>query len=514
MTQFAPDLPAFHAARTPDQVVLTDADTGTTYTWAELDVRVGRVATMLRDDFGVGPGDRVGVIAENDPRVFELQFACLRLGALFVPLNWRLARPELQAIVADAQPVLLVHDAAWAETAARLRVRTLSWDDPAGYEALQAAAEPMPASKHDLGVRTHILYTSGTTGQPKGALSTHGTLLAQAMNLSHSSALSPPGHLLNPLPLFHAGGLLTVAMPLLHYGGQVTTMRRFQPDAVFAALTAPGADVSHLTLIPLMYAAIAAVPGFDEADLSSVRCGVVAGAIAPAELLAAWQARGARLQPQYGGTEMGPCALVLDPPNPEKAAQGSVGRPPMHTEVRLVDVDVDVATGRGAALGRAGEIWLRGPSITGGYWGRPTSDAFDADGWFHTGDAARVDADGYYYYAGRMGEMYKSGGENIHPAEVERILARSPEVAEIVVLGVPDERWGEVGLAVVVAKPGSSPTLESIRQFGNGRMARYKLPAAVVVVEELERNVTGKVSRPRLRELYATTREKEAAHAE
>lgn len=510
MTVLAPDLPNYHASRIPDAVALSDGDTGKSYTWAALDDRVGRVATVLRDQFRVSPGDRVCLVCENDPRAIELQFACMRIGALYVPLNWRLSAYELHVIVADAQPVGLVHDGAWrslgVELAEKACITRLSWDDPTAgesesYEGLLASANYLPPQPHELDELTHILYTSGTTGTPKGALSTHGTIFWQTANLSVVSKLTRPCNMLCVIPLFHAGGLLTAAMPLLHHGGKVTIMRRFDPAAVFAKLIDAADPVTHLSQIPAMYAAIAEQPGFATADLSALRCGVVAGAIAPPDLVQAWWDRGARLQPQYGGTEMGPCALVLDTEDLDHAKRQSQGRPPLHTELRLVDP----ATGLDATVGHDGEIWIRGPSVTVGYWRREKSDYFAPGDWLRTGDVARRDDDGYYYFTGRMKEMYKSGGENVYPAEVELVLANSSEVQDVAVVGVADPTWGEVGMAVVVATPGRSPTLESLRAFGSQRLARYKLPHHLVVVDELARNVTGKVSRDELRALYGPT---------
>jgi len=493
------------AKRLPNVVALTDHDRDVAYTWAELDWRVGKVATVLQDLFTLSHGDRVVLICENDPRVFELQFACMRVGVVLVPLNWRLALPELHTIVADASPSLVVHDETWVDVAAELadkaNVPKLAWDHAkadADYEELLASAHYLPPQRHLLEERTHILYTSGTTGLPKGAISTHGTLLWQSINLSHLSRMDASAHMLNPLPLFHAGGLLTQAMPILQYGGQITTMRRFQPEAMLAKLRDSVVPVTHLSMIPMMYADIASQPGFGELDLSALRCAIVAGAVASPELLEQWAQRGASMQPQYGGTEMGPCALALDVARLDKAKLGSQGLPPVHTELRLVDPN----TGNVTDPRLGGEIVLRGPSITPGYWGRPLDEARDEDGWFHTGDIAWQDEDGYYYFSGRAKEMYKSGGENVHPAEVELVLVNHPDIAELAVIGVPDEKWGEVGLAVVVPVEGHAPTLQSVQEFGVERLARYKLPAAMVLVEELTRNVTGKVSRSELRDLY------------
>jgi fatty-acyl-CoA synthase len=508
----AHDWVAHHAAHRPDAMALGCAEDGRVLTWAQLDDRVGRLAAVLAE-LGVGQGNRIALVSENDPRVFETQFAAMRLGALFVPLNWRLTVHELAEICLDAEPAVLVHDAAWAEVAVGIAEKAgipsrLAWgaavpaDSVPDYEAALAGVAPM-ARAPDIGMAdsTHILYTSGTTGRPKGALSTYSTLVWQALNIAHTTGVAEPGsHQLNPMPLFHAGGLHVMANPILYFGGAVTTMARFAPEPVLARLAGSTPPVTHFAAIPLMYRALAAHPGFAEADLSHARHFIVAGAIASPELHQEWADRGVPLQPQYGGTEMGPMATAMDQPGRwlAKSQAGSTGRRAPHTDIRLVDPD-----GRDMPDGQAGEIWLRGPSVTVGYWRKNRDDYFTGD-WFRTGDAAWRDADGFYYLAGRTKEMYKSGGENVYPAEVENVLALHPGVADIAVIGVPDAHWGEVGLAVVVPATGAAPTLEGLAEFAGDRLARYKLPKRLVLVDELPRNATGKVSRAALTTRYST----------
>jgi fatty-acyl-CoA synthase len=508
----AHDWVAYHAAHRPDAPALRRAEDATTTTWAQLEDRVGRAAATLRT-LGVETGDRVALIAENDPRVFEIQFAAMRLGALFVPLNWRLTVHELAEICLDADPAILVHDEVWAGVAVQVAEKAeiptrFTWNtgDATGeYESALANADPVgPRPEARQSDPTHILYTSGTTGRPKGALSTHGTLVWQALNTAHTTGYAGKNcHHLNQMPLFHAGGLNVMANPILYFGGAVTTMRRFDPAAVLDAFANTGTTgappVTHFAAIPLMYQAIQAQPGWADADLSHLRHLIVAGAIGTPELFQAWSARGLPLQPQYGGTEMGPMAFALDheAEHQDKAEAGSAGLGAIHTEIRLVD-----PAGNDVADGEVGEIWLRGPSVTVGYWCKQRADFFTGD-WFRTGDAARRDADGYYYLAGRTKEMYKSGGENVYPAEVENVLSLHPAVADLAVVGVADEQWGEVGMAVVVAAPGAEPTLEDLVAFAGDKLARFKLPKRLAVVEDLPRNVTGKVNRDALREQYA-----------
>lgn len=501
----ATDWVAYHAQHHGESLALGCAEDGRRTTWAQLEERVAGLAGALRD-LGVGAGDRVALIAENDPRVFEVQFACMRLGALFVPLNWRLHVREIQEICLDAGPCVMVHDGTWSQVAVAVAVETdigqrLSFDaghDASDYESAIAAAVPLRATGAvSMDQPTHILYTSGTTGRPKGALSTNATLLWQALNSAHTTGYSQPGcHQLNPMPLFHAGGLNVMANSILYFGGAVTTMARFDPQDVLDHLVSHEPPITHFAAIPLFYQRIAEMPGFASADLSRLRHGIIAGAIAAPELLQLWADRGFPLQPQYGGTEMGPMATALDDEtkNLGYAKKGSTGRAALHTRIRLVDT-----AGRDVADGVTGEIWLRGPSITVGYWNRDNADYFTEDGWFRTGDSAYRDRDGFYYPVGRVKEMFKSGGENIYPAEVERVLALHPDVRDVGVVGVADEKWGEVGLAVVVPEPGAAITLDGLNDFAAQRLARYKLPKRLALVEALPRNVTGKLSRDQLR---------------
>lgn len=496
----------YHANHRPQDPALGSADDNTMLCWAELEERVGRLARVLRDR-GVGKGDRILVIAENDPRVIEIQFAAMRVGALLVPLNWRLAVAEITDIAVDADAQLIVHDAQWAAVATEVADKAavpqrLCWaTKESEYDAAVANAVHLaPQIDPTFDDPTHILYTSGTTGLPKGTLSTHGTLVWQALNTAQTTRYSERGnHHLNPMPLFHAGGLNVMANPILYFGGAVSIMRRFAPDAVFTALTRSKDPVTHFAAIPLMYRGIAAQPGFDTADFSHARQFIVAGAIAEPELLQRWADRGVALQPQYGGTEHGPMATAVDNPALalDRAMAGSTGQAARHTQIRLVDQH-----GNDVASGDTGEIWLRGPSVTPGYWRKDNADYF-TDGWYRTGDAARRDADGYYYLAGRVKEMFKSGGENVYPAEIERVFGEHPNVSDVAVFGVRHEVWGEVGMAVVVpVRPHDPPTLDELNQFAQARLARFKLPKSLAVVDELPRNVTGKVSRQALKAQY------------
>ncbi|HEY1966947.1 MAG TPA: AMP-binding protein [Pseudonocardia sp.] len=485
----APDWVAHHAQTRPDAVAVASADTGEQVSWRELEHRVGRSAAGLRAR-GLQPGDRLAVLADNDPRVFELQFAAMRAGVVLVPLNWRLAVEEMRHQCRDADVTALAHDRRWAraglDVAATAGIERLIEIEPLAH----GGEPPMDPTGPDPDTVTHILYTSGTTGRPKGATVTHASIMWNAFNIMGATQISAPGvHMLNPMPLFHAGGLNVLANPILMCGGRVTTMARWDPGAILTYLGDTTNAVTHLTTAPSLLQMLIDAPEFTTTDFATVRKIVIGGGACTPELLRTFAAQGIELHPQYGGTETGPAALVLDNEF-DRALSGTCGKPVMHTQVRLVDPD----TGTDVPIGTVGELWLKGPSVTPGYWKLPNAEHF-VDGWFRTGDAARRDDQGYYYISGRYKDMYKTGGENVYAAEVENILAELPNVAEVAIIGVPDAIWGETGLAIVVPSHGRTVTLDELQQACRGRIANYKQPKHLQIVDALPRNATGKVSK-------------------
>jgi fatty-acyl-CoA synthase len=500
-----------NAGRLGSALALENDETGERLTWSQLDARVAALAGHLRQRCGVGIGDRVLLLAEGDTRTFEVQFACMRLGAILVPLNWRLALPELIELAAEVAPAVVITDGVWQDPALKVAEAAgtrhhLGWRCTAGiedYETALAQATPVPPSTGlSMELPTHILHTSGTTGQPKGAITTVKTLSWQTLNIIADYQIGPGAKQLNPMPLFHAGGLTTIATPMLMTGGAVMTMRRFEPDRIVALLGDRAQGITHFTAPPVMWAALAAQPGFGRGDFGALRFAQVAGGVPPQELLQRWAERGVVLQQAYGGTELGPAVTGM---SREAVAQrpASCGRAVPFTHVRLV-----TSEGADAPAGEVGEVWLKGPSITPGYWRSDGSvdRARTPDGWFRTGDAARMDSGGYYYLVDRVKDMYKSGGENVAPAEVERVLGTHPGIRDVAVIGIPDPVWGEVGRAFVVVRPGAAVSLEELREYCAGRIARYKAPRSLVVVDDLPRNPTGKISKPALRAHVASDR--------
>ena len=506
MKPWVRDWVAYHAARRPDAPAVSSIERNLTLSWGELERRVGGLAGVLRGRFGLEPGDRVAMIAENDTRVFELQFACMRAGLIFVPFSWRLSVGEIVMLAADAEPSILFYDETWREMGeaiadtAGIGRRVLWSDDVADspYDQLIASqAAALEGGVHDEDAITHILYTSGTTGLPKGALCSWGTLKHHAINSAQTSRTAERGgHHLNIVPLFHAGGLNTFSNPILFWGGRVTTVRRFDPEVALRLLADPVLGVTHLCGVLQMYEQITALPAFAEARLSNLHTGLFGG-WGPKTVWVhqAWQDRGVFLQLSYGSTEQGPNVSVLDEGR-ELALKNCSGFVSPGTELRIVTPD-----GQDASQGQVGEIWTRGPAITPGYWRRPREDYFTGD-WFRTGDCGRLDEAGRLYVVDRLREVYRSGGENVYPAEVELVLSSTPGVREVAVIAVADDRWGEVGMAIVEPEPGVQVTLDALLAHADGRLARFKLPRHFATIEVMPRNATLKIDRPTLKKTF------------
>jgi fatty-acyl-CoA synthase len=495
---------AHYARRTPGKTAAVDLASDRRWTYGALDDRIARLARHLRDHAKVERGDRVAVLALNTTDTLEVQFACGRLGAAFVPLNTRLTVPELEYIVGDAAPRVMIHDEELAEVAgavaARCGIASMLQTGPGGsYEAAIAKADRLDRPELvTLDDMSTIMYTSGTTGRPKGAIITHGMTFWNCVNLGGPAYITPSSVLLTVLPLFHTGGLNCYTNPVLHAGGTVLIMRAFDPGLALRLISDPSLGINVFFGVPSIYQFMAQHPEFAAADFSRLIIGGVGGAPMPVPLLKAWEGRGVALQQGYGMTETSPAVLALDREDAARKA-GSAGQPVLHTEVRIVRPD-----GTDAPVGELGELWVKGPNITPGYWNKPEANAASfTDGWLHTGDAARVDDEGFYYIVDRWKDMYISGGENVYPAEVENVLYQLDAVAEAAVIGAPDERWGEVGIAIVAVKPGQKLGESEVRAHCAANLARFKCPSIIQFVEALPRNATGKVHKPTLRERFA-----------
>ena len=505
---------AHFGRRTPDKIAVIDLASQRRLSYAEFDQRISLLASHLREKLGVKCGDRVAALALNSTDTLEVQFACFRIGAVFLPLNNRLTVPELQFIVGDASPTVMIHDVDLAETALTVAKlcnvsSALQYGPGGSYEAAIAAAQPLERCESvTLDDISTIMYTSGTTGQPKGAIITHGMTFWNCVNLGGPAYISPSTVLLTVLPLFHTGGLNCYTNPVLHSGGTVLIMRAFDPGLALQLISDASTGINQFFGVPAIYQFMAQHPAFATADFSRLVIGGVGGAPMPVPLLKVWEERGVALQQGYGMTETSPAVLTLDKEDAVRKA-GSSGKPVMHTEVRIVRPD-----GSDAGVDELGELWVKGPNVTPGYWNRPDANASSfTDGWLHTGDATRVDSEGFYYIVDRWKDMYISGGENVYPAEVESVLHQIPAVAEAAVIGIPNEQWGEVGMAIVAVRPGHTLAAEEIHAHCAANLARFKCPRLIEFVEALPRNATGKIHKPTLRNKFGVTKATDAARA-
>ncbi|WP_406487306.1 o-succinylbenzoate--CoA ligase [Streptomyces phaeochromogenes] len=490
--------PARRARKTPHRTALIHGDT--TLTYAGLYERTTRLAHALRDS-GVRRGDRIAYLGPNHPSYLETLFAAGTLGAVFVPLNTRLAAPELAYQLTDSGAKALVYGPSFAGLVAGLPgnsdVRTYvevgaEYDQLLGAASGEAIDEPVTADDTCI-----IMYTSGTTGRPKGAMLTHGNLTWNAVNVLVDQDLIADERALVSAPLFHTAGLNMLTLPVLLKGGTCVLVEAFDPAATFDLIERH--RITFMFGVPTMFEHVARHPRWADADLSSLRMLSCGGSPVPTPLIAAYQERGLTFLQGYGMTEASPGVLFLDAEHAVTKA-GSAGVPHFFSDVRVVRPDLTPAE-----TGETGEVVVRGPHVMPGYWGLPdeTAAVFH-DGWFRSGDAARIDEDGYVTIVDRIKDMIISGGENIYPAEIEDQILAHPDIVECAVIGVPDEKWGEVPRAVIVPREDVELDPDEVLASLAGRLAKYKIPKSVVLADELPRTASGKLLKSRVRKRYGT----------
>jgi len=482
--------PARRAAMSPRRTALIFEERRTTY--AELHARTARLAGALRGA-GVRRGDRVAYLGPNHPAFVETMFAAYALGAVFVPLNYRLTAPELEYQLRHSGSTALIVAPGMPDVAAGTTV-------PLGeYEAFLAAGGPAPPD--GVPVRMDevacILYTSGTTGNPKGAILTHANIVWNCYNLLVGVDVISDDVTLISAPLFHVAALHQCLLPALLKGGTAVIMPSWDVDACFDLIARHG--VTWMFGVSAMFAGLARSPRWRTADLSSVRVLLTGGASVPEALIRRYQQRGLAFCQGYGMTETAPGATFLEA-RESREHLGSAGPPVFFADVRCVRPDLTPTE-----PGEPGEILVRGPNVTPGYWNDPpaTAAAFVDGAWFRSGDVATVDAEGHFRIVDRTTDMYISGGENVYPAEVEAVAVQLDAVANCAVVGVGDLRWGEVGAAYVQVREGAVLTEAELRAHLQANLARYKVPRYIELVPELPRNATGKIRRVELRQRAA-----------
>ncbi len=481
---------ATHGRARRDVLALVDLESDRRWTWAAFDAACNRAAHWLIDRLGPASGARVAVIGRNAAEHLILQFGCARAGAIFVPLNWRLAAPEIAALLADAAPALVLADAEFA---------TGDCLDLGAFEALVAGypvTPPAAEARRGWDAPSTLLYTSGTSGKPKGVMVSEANAHWGAVNFMLGNRVSCDSVFLCDMPLFHTAGLFANARTPILAGATLLVSRGFDPVRTLARLADPALGITHYFSVPQMAQMLWNAPDFAPAMLSGLQVYATGGAPNPAAQIERFVRAGIPMSDGFGMSET--CSnfgMPVDDPAMLVVKAGSIGLPFIAVEACIVDDD-----GADVADGATGELWLRGPTITAGYWNRPalTAAAF-TDGWFRTGDAARRDTDGYYFLVDRKKDMFISGGENVYPAEVEAAIAELADVAECAVIGLPDARWGEVGQAYVIAVAGRSIGDAEIIAHCKTRLAGFKVPKSVVVTDSIPRTASGKVQKHVLR---------------
>ncbi|MCL6610196.1 MAG: long-chain fatty acid--CoA ligase [Peptococcaceae bacterium] len=505
------DLAGRMAALIPGREALADADTGRRYTWRELNARANRLANYLRAGLGLGKGDRVAVLSRNCPEYFDFFFATQKLGLVLVPLNFRLADEEIVDLVKMIGIAVLAYEDFFEERARRIIngagvAHSIGWGETvtggtADYSAVLRDGSDTDPARAPLEIEDPhlILFTGGTTGLPKGAVISHRAVYWNMVSEVLSWNLGPADTIFHVLPLFHTGGWNIVTLPTLFAGGTLIISRKFDPEMTLKII-----DQYRCSLFfaaATMFMMMSQAGYFRRADLTSLKFMMSGAAPCPRSVMEPYWERNIPFMQGYGITEGGPNNLFMPfqrlSMNQIKEKWNSVGVPFLYCRARVADEG-----GAEAGPGQMGELLLSGPVVFSGYWNNPEASAATlVDGWVHTGDIAVRDEEGFFYIVDRKKDMFISGGENVFPVEVEKVIAAHPQVAEVAVIGVPDPTWGEVGRAFVVPRPGQRPDPADIVKFAGERLGRYKVPRYVEIIDALPKSAVGKVLKKNLRQL-------------
>lgn len=496
-----------NAAFAPDKTAI--AFEGERLSYAAFAARIERTATALKQELGVGRGDRIAILSLNRPDYLVLLYACARLGAMLVPLNWRLAVAEQLFILTDAGAKVLVLEQAFegvlselGRTAPGTAVVGLDFAPPRGttFESLLTRSDGTSRNPHtDLSCPLLIVYTSGTTGRPKGAVLRQEALFWNGVMSQHMHNMTSDDHVLTVLPFFHVGGLNIQTTPALQLGATVTVHARFTPETALAAIEKERPTLT--VMVPAIIQAVSEHPAWGAADLSSLKAVATGSTIVPPHLIERFVVRDVPVLQVYGSTETCPIA-VYTRLGGDLSRAGSTGLAGLCCDAKVVD-----HSGNEVPAGTPGEIAVCGPNVFFEYWGNEaaTRDALH-DGWYRTGDIGLCDADGYFWVRDRKKNMIISGGENVYPAEVERVLLEHPDVRECAVIGRPDPRWDEVPIAYVIPRSGCRLEANELTAHVQAQLARYKVPRDIVFVTDLPRTALGKVQHFLLKQLDAQSR--------
>ncbi|WP_112323757.1 AMP-binding protein [Oceanibium sediminis] len=491
MFDLIPDMASKRAELSPDALAFDDTLTGQDWSFKRINAAANAVAAAFRAR-DLGEGDRVAILCQNRAEFFVTLFAAQKTGVILCPLNWRQPVRELVETLDPVGISLMLTDAAFADaarqTAAALEVPVLTIeDDLAAWiaDGGPALSAPVPAGRP-----WYLLFTSGTTGLPKSVIQTARMAWANTVNIGQAIDIASTDRAVCYLPLFHTAGINLYTLPIFLTGGRSTILPKFEAEVVLRLLSS--GQINQFFAVPAVYQELSLMADIAKPDWAAIRCGC-GGAPLSEPLIRFFAEKGAQVLNGMGMTETGPTVFLMDPARAGEKI-GSVGKPQSLVEVRLAGV-ADGVDG-------TGELQLRGPGVTPGYFGSPdaTKKTFTSDGWLKTGDVARRDGDGYYFIVDRIKDMFISGGENVYPAEVERVLNAHPAILEAAVVGVPDKKWGEVGAAFVMLRPDQALNPETLRPWCRERLAAYKVPAHVHIVTDFPRTAAGKICKPKLHE--------------
>ena len=488
---------------TPNRLFLREYDRNIDWTYSDFNHRVNDFAQHLIENHSIKKGDRIVVYSKNRSEYVLILLACIKIGAIMVPLNYRLTPRELNGLIKDADPTLFIYESDFSESIGK--IETLSDKIKLTVESIThyltgTLSEDSINIKNQIAEEdiVMILYTAGTTGLPKGVKINHRMLLWNSINTSLRLDLTSADHTQSYAPFFHTGGWNVLFTPFLHHGASHTLLTNFDPDLILQLM-----EKEKTTLffgVPTMLQMMADSQYFDKVDLSSVRYAIVGGAPMPIHLINIWHEKGVFIRQGYGLTEVGPNCFSLHHDDAIRK-KGSIGFPNYYIETKIVNDD-----GIECQPNEVGELLLKSAVVTPGYWNKPKeTKAAITDGWFHTGDMVKSDEEDYVYVVDRKKNMYISGGENVYPAEVEAFIVTQPKVKEVAIIGVSDDRWGEVGHAFIVQKDNSKLTDIDIINYCNNQLAKYKIPKYVSFLKELPRNEAGKINRMDLKRFHQKT---------
>jgi len=486
----------------PDKIAIKEYETGRTLSYKQLNNVANYLSNYFLNELKLKTGDRVVILAENSLEHIVLFSVAQKTGLILVPLNYRLAPRELDYQLNDSEPQLIITEKKYLENVSALKSFQII-NNKLNLDVLIDIVENEKDKNHffdsiedfDENHPVFILYTSGTTGLPKGALYTHKMLFWNSINTALRLDITSNDRSISCTPMFHTGGWNVIPTPFLHHGAYVCLMKKFDPAIVLKLLEEEKATM--FMAVPTMLSMMAQSPDFDKVDLSSVKYFIIGGEPMPLPLIEVWHKKGVPIRQGYGLTEVGPSVTSLHQDDAVRK-MGSIGKINFYLKYKIVDDN-----GNEVKQGEVGEFILKGPSVTPGYWRNPTATSESLkNGWFYTGDLVREDEDGFLYVVDRKKNMFISGGENVYPAEIEKFLYTHPLIQEVAVIGVPDEKWGEVGKAYIKLKEGASISPDELKKYCEGNLARYKIPKYFEIIEEIPKSETGKISKKALLQIH------------